>query len=69
VLDGEALVTKKTDVAVKVSPTLNVQLGPKEIPLCGGIVGDNVLAAGKGRYCTSEKQDGCKHQDFHRQGR
>lgn len=66
-LDRKSLVDSKSSVAVKVLAAVDVQLGAEEIALCGRVVGDNVLAAGKGRYCTTEKQDRCKHQGFHRE--
>lgn len=55
VLDGQALVNKETD-AVQVPPTVHIQLGPEGIALCGGVVGNDVLASGKGRSC--QQQDG-----------
>src|SRR5882724_12514757 len=49
VLDGQPLAGEETDVAVEIPPAGHIQLGPEVIALCGGVIGNDVLASGKGQ--------------------
>jgi hypothetical protein len=47
VLDGQSLACEETDVAVKIPSAGQIQLGPEVIALCGGVIGNDMLASGK----------------------
>lgn len=49
VLDRKPLADDETDIAVQVPPAVHVQLGPEEIALRRGVIGNDVLTASEGR--------------------